>query len=99
MIEGTKPYRGRASTAKNSVEATSESTPFVEAPRPNATIAGDTVTPQRPAPPTERNVGRREWFRSLVPAFGSGLVEILRTSNNLQTDLQELGASRGPRKP
>lgn len=46
-----------------------------------------------PARPQEEsnavNLGRREWFSSLVPAFGDGLVKLLRSSNNLQRDLHE----------
>lgn len=35
------------------------------------------------------NIDRRQWFGSLVPAFGEGLVKILRESNNLQSQLHE----------
>ena len=32
---------------------------------------------------------RRAWLSSLVPAFGDGLVKILRTSNHLKNELKE----------
>ena len=35
------------------------------------------------------NIDRRQWFGSLVPALGEGLVKILRESNNLQSQLHE----------
>ncbi len=35
------------------------------------------------------NLERREWFASLLPAFGDGLVKVLRESNNLKADLHE----------
>lgn len=46
-----------------------------------------------PVPETPRaelaNPDRRAWMNSLLPALGAGLVEILRTSNNLKRDLHE----------
>ncbi len=49
-----------------------------EDPRPTSNSSPDAV-----------NLDRRSWFRSLVPAFGEGLVKILRASNNLQRDFHE----------
>jgi len=37
----------------------------------------------------EPQINRRAWFQALVPAFGDGLVKILRESNNLQSELHE----------
>ena len=54
----------------------SEKLPKLNAPE---TVAGDAV-----------NLDRRKWLNSLVPALGAGLVEILRASNNLKSDLAEL---------
>jgi hypothetical protein len=87
MIEGTKPYRTRSSTEKNSEIA--GTTHHVEAMRPEGAPSENSEPKQRSAPHENNAVGRREWFRSLVPAMGSGLVEILRTSNNLKRDLEE----------
>ena len=74
MIEGTKPYRARSSEQKKMESSTTD------------VVEG---VPES-IPPVPAFPGRREWFRSLVPAFGTGLVEILRASNNLQRDLGEL---------
>ncbi len=35
------------------------------------------------------NLDRRKWLSSLVPAFGEGLVKILRESNHLKSELHE----------
>ncbi|MGE3260532.1 MAG: hypothetical protein AB7K68_02025 [Bacteriovoracia bacterium] len=74
-MEGTKPYR-----RKNSPPATQE-VKIPEAPKaaPVADLQPDAV-----------NLERRAWFGSLVPAFGNGLVKLLRASNNLKDDLREL---------
>lgn len=37
----------------------------------------------------DSQISRRAWFQALVPAFGEGLVKILRESNNLQSELHE----------
>jgi len=80
MIEGTKPYRGRANEKKFPETSTTD---VVEAPRENA------LSPQPEPAPASDSLGRRDWFRSLVPAFGNGLVEILRASNNLKRDIAD----------
>ncbi|MGZ3652986.1 MAG: hypothetical protein ACXVB9_11800 [Bdellovibrionota bacterium] len=77
MIEGTKPYRGRVSEIKFPETSTTD---VVEAPRDSA------LSPQ---PKVAASLGRRDWFRSLVPAMGNGLVEILRASNNLKRDIAD----------
>ena len=85
MIEGTKPYRPRSSGEKKS-----ETPANVEAPL--APPASDATNKETPGSPAQKEMlDRRDWFRSLVPAFGEGLVKILRTSNNFQRDLQEIG--------
>lgn len=80
MIEGTRKFRG-----KSQAKAQSD-TP--------ETGAGEATTTQaqEPAPTAgadATNLGRREWFRALLPAFGDGLVKLLRESNNLKRDLHE----------
>jgi hypothetical protein len=75
MIEGTRQYKGKQTAAAPSTEPD-------KAPQPPA--------PSDPAPqPNAEKLERREWFSSLIPALGDGLVKILRASNNLQQDLQE----------
>ncbi len=54
----------------------------------NTEIA-ETKSAAKLPPPDATNLGRRAWFASLVPAFGQGLVNILRTSNHLQADVKE----------
>jgi hypothetical protein len=50
---------------------------------------------ENPAPaPDATNLDRRAWFSALVPAFGDGLVKILRASNNLQQDLREAARAK-----
>lgn len=85
MIEGTKPYRGRGGVAKISETPTTN----VETPRHEPDAPDAVNLPGNEA----RAVDRRTWFRSLVPALGSGLVEILRASNNLERDLADLKKS------
>jgi hypothetical protein len=85
MIEGTKQYRGRSSTPKETPPAVAlATTPSVEAVLENAPALPPATPEDVPASPA-----RREWFRSLVPAFGNGLVELLRASNNLKRDLSD----------
>ncbi len=76
MLDGTRPYRG-----KNFVTPVVRSA--AEAPVP---------PPETPRADTENveNPDRRAWLSSIVPALGSGLVEILRTSNNLKRELSEI---------
>jgi hypothetical protein len=81
MIERTKQYRARGAEPKFSEPPTTVS---VE-------VAGAPVAPSADAPASP---SRREWFRSLVPSFGNGLVEILRASNNLKRDLHEASRKR-----
>jgi hypothetical protein len=81
MIEGTKQYRGRSGTPKETPASTETPTTVSVEAAPQL----QTVTPEdAPASPS-----RREWFRSIVPTLGNGLVEILRASNNLKRDLHE----------
>lgn len=87
MIEGTKPYRSRNNAlAETPKPADPTATASVEAPRdatPPSTTGDSLASPSR-----------REWFQSLVPAFGNGLVEILRASNNLKRDIQDAARDR-----
>jgi len=88
MLEGTKQFKGKKSA---SVQPAPES----------ATIGADAARADRVTSPQEQpaerpseesnatNLDRRQWFGSLAPAFGSGLVKLLRGSNNLQRDLNE----------
>lgn len=80
MIEGTKQYRARSATPKIPETPTTVSVEAAPANAPEPVLS----TENAPASPS-----RREWFRSLVPTFGNGLVEILRASNNLKRDLHE----------
>lgn len=96
MIEGTKQFRGGVSTAKKSESSTTEALSPPADPRPPvaprpATSAPDALN-QGAAEGTlsEHGQDRRRWFRSLVPALGEGLVEILRAGNHLRHDLELL---------
>jgi hypothetical protein len=61
-------------------------TPAVISPEMAEEIAFESSATEAP---DAVNLERREWFASLVPAFGEGLVKLLRTSNNLKRDLHE----------
>jgi hypothetical protein len=90
MIEGTKPYRRRGEEKNSPVTAAPEANATARNAAPEAPAAD--AANKAPAPEGEaRDLGRRAWFRSLVPALGNGLVEILRAGNNLQRDLSDLG--------
>jgi len=88
MIEGTKQYRARSAAPK--IPETANPSPNTDGPEgepaPAAAIAITTDLSTVNAPPSP---ARREWFRSLVPSLGNGLVEILRASNNLKRDLED----------
>lgn len=75
MIEGTRQFKGgdKKSNTQEVAPLSSEST---KAPQTSAPASSDAV-----------NLERREWFNSLLPALGDGLVKILRVSNNLQHEL------------
>ena len=85
MIEGTRPYRG-----KNFVAPSQSSSPRSETENSSITAEPPEQTNATNLDPEKSQLNRREWFRSLVPAFGNSLVQILRTSNNLRDDLSEL---------
>jgi hypothetical protein len=92
MIEGTKPFR-----KKSDVAFTPEEKKSSVDPRPTATIkpleeiypSQNATVSAANAPLDAPNPSRREWFSSLGPAFGSGLVKILRESNHLKRELSE----------
>ena len=99
MIEGTKPFRRRGSES-----APAEIPPVANAANPAPSKDLESITPAQDSPemaaeiafessppeaPDAVNLERRAWFASLVPAFGDGLVKLLRTSNNLQRDFHE----------
>jgi hypothetical protein len=75
MVEGTRQYKGgdKNTTGKTEPASSAETT---KAPQTKDPTSSDAV-----------NLERREWFNSLLPAFGDGLVKILRVSNNLQQEL------------
>lgn len=75
MIEGTRQFKGGDKKSESQEEA-SASSETAKAPQTSAPAESDAV-----------NLERREWFNSLLPALGDGLVKILRASNNLQHDL------------
>lgn len=75
MIEGTRQFKG-GDKKNNTQEADSSSSESAKAPQTSAPTGSDAV-----------NLERREWFNSLLPALGDGLVKILRVSNNLQQEL------------
>lgn len=88
MLEGTKQFRGKKAATNTGASENS--------PQQNSS-ASDSAPTNLQDPPAERqskesnaaNLDRRQWFGSLVPAFGDGLVKLLRGSNNLQRDLHE----------
>jgi hypothetical protein len=88
MIERTKPMRRRDDAQKNlNSSSTNADAPAAAAPLPQS------FDDMR----AEKSLDRRDWFRSLVPALGNGLVEILRTSNNLRRDIEEARQGIAPR--
>jgi hypothetical protein len=76
MIEGTKPFRGRHQSPQSP-------TTKAKSDEASAPIAAHTSAPDA------ANLERREWFAELIPAFGAGLVKILRVSNNLRDDIHD----------
>ena len=78
MIEGTKQYR-RSADGTIIPESSTTNIDAIELAAPMPDTANLANTP--PA------LARREWFRSLVPSLGAGLVEFLRTSNHLQREV------------
>jgi hypothetical protein len=75
MIEGTRQFKG-GDKKSDTQEVASSSSDSTKAPQTIAPEKSDAV-----------NLERREWFNSLLPALGDGLVKILRVSNNLQQEL------------
>ena len=75
MIEGTRQFKG-GDKKNGTQEEASSSSESTKAPQNVAPEKSDAV-----------NLERREWFNSLLPALGDGLVKILRVSNNLQQEL------------
>lgn len=79
MIEGTKEYKRRSSAP-----------PAVDEKSVPTSGGGEEGTKNPVAPEAAQRaegLDRRAWFSALVPAFGDGLVKILRASNNLKDDL------------
>lgn len=75
MIEGTRQFKG-GDKKSDTQEAPAPSPESTKTPQTSASSSSDAV-----------NLERREWFNSLLPALGDGLVKILRVSNNLQHEL------------
>jgi hypothetical protein len=96
MIQGTRQYRPRGQEESNPNEPKSPETVATQASSAN-TVNVEEIVPALSAtenslPKDESdavNLERREWFQSIVPAFGDGLVKLLRASNNLQRDLSD----------
>jgi hypothetical protein len=87
MIEGTRPFRG-----KNFVNASTTAVPdmaLAAADTPSDAANLDIAVEGNGSAVATGQIDRRQWFSSLVPALGAGLVEILRSSNNLKRDLRE----------
>jgi hypothetical protein len=78
MIDGTRPYKGKSISTTASSTENSPSISAVDASKSEEISSGNAT-----------NLERREWFASLLPALGGGLVKILRESNNLKVDLHE----------
>lgn len=101
MIEGTRSYRRKNFEPIVDEKSLATSAEGTECHAPNASNFGaKTSAPPaedpRPEPdaaiqsaesPATTTLNRRAWFSSLVPAFGDGLVKLLRASNNLKDDL------------
>jgi hypothetical protein len=82
MIDGTKPYKGKPiPKSQTPVERSSEKSSV------ESRDATETTSPTAAGNAT--NLERRQWFASLLPAMGEGLVKILRESNNLKYELHE----------
>jgi hypothetical protein len=81
MIEGTRPYQKKNSAQNFAVPPSTET---------------EGAAPLSPGknPADAANLDRRQWFRSLVPALGNGLVEILRTGNHLRDELREIRSKK-----
>lgn len=96
MIEGTKSFRSRNSSAATPApNAAAEAKPSTPEAAPEKDLGEITPAANAPADLAEQtgdavNLERRAWFASLVPTFGDGLVKLLRASNNLQRDLNEV---------
>lgn len=84
MIDGTRPYRG-----KNFLSSTPGTLPCSNQKKNEDGPTEETLTDAMSIEKREQNMDRRAWFRSLVPAMGNGLVELLRASNNLQDELSD----------
>lgn len=72
MIEGTKTFKGKNS-APTDLSTTN--------PTPTAKIEAELSSSDA------MNPDRRTWFTQIIPAMGSGLVQILRGSNHLKEQL------------
>ena len=79
MIEGTRPFRGKNTSLQADATAT-ENASRIELHDAQAT----SETTPNAMNKSSVQMDRREWFSSLVPAFGDGLVKILRASNHLR---------------
>jgi len=88
MLEGTKQFkRKKAAAAHAAPEGTAAPANAVQADPGGNSLEQLTAGLREESNAT--NLDRRQWFGSLAPAFGSGLVKLLRGSNNLQRDLHE----------
>lgn len=81
---------GLCSTNDPSSERAIPSPESPSSPKPPAEATPSSPSSALPNPQTDAvNLGRRKWMSSLVPAFGEGLVKILRESNHLKSELHE----------
>jgi|GEM_PF-5198962 len=83
MIEGTRPFRGKKLSEKPPSEAQNDTSSIDD------TGVSPPQEPKAASNDTTGEMNRRAWFSSLVPAFGDGLVKILRASNHLQSELKQ----------
>ena len=88
MLEGTRQFKGKKATAVH--PALENATTPINTAQADAGADSREQHLKRPRGESNAaNLDRRQWFGSLAPAFGSGLVKLLRGSNNLQRDLHE----------
>jgi len=88
MLEGTKQFRGKKAAA-NTGASEKSAQQNISSTEPASSNLQDPPAERQSEESNATNLDRRQWFESLVPAFGDGLVKLLRGSNNLQRDLHE----------
>lgn len=90
MIEGTKPFRKKSDAAPIlNTNISSENNREAASVKSLEEIYPSDFPPPSPSIDAP-NPSRREWFAGLAPAFGEGLVKILRESNHLKRELSEI---------